>query len=319
MSHSKLEIHADALRSILQIGIPSVSFNCSGPNKKAKEILLGQVEADDKNSLKKLVSTNTKFLPTVDSEIGRARGFVNEFKKEVVTGDPTRGYGGIAPTGAPTIFTVLIKDFERFEEIFDTYAPKVAECVANIRENWEAICERGRAELGELASGARFPTVDRFLKKSELTYFIAEGFGAAEAKIYKAVSDETIDRIKVKAEESARERILAAHARPVNKLLDSLVTCIKSLDRASLDVDPDTGKKTRFRADNFRTVEKLVEEVRAKNFLNLPELETAAATAASLVSGVTAKIDTAERADKAREIETVSDALTASLAESGLL
>ena len=319
MPHSILKIQANALRSIIQIRIPSVSFNCSGPNAKAKAILLGQVDAENKDSLKKLVSTNTKFLPTVDSEIARARGFVNEFHREASSGNPEIGYHGIAKTGAPTIFTVLIKDFERFEELFDTYAPKVAQCVENIREDWEAICERGRAELGELASGARFPTVDRFLRKSELTYSIEEGFGAAEAKVFDAISSEVAGRIVKKAEESARERILSAHARPVNKLLDSLVTCIKSLDRASLEVDPVTGKKTRFRADNFRTVEKLVAEVREKNFLDLPELETAAATAASLVSGVTAKIDTSERADKAREIETVSDALTASLAESGLL
>ena len=38
------------------------------------------------------------------------------------------------------------------------------------------------------------------------------------------------------------------------------------------------GKNKRLRADKFKTVEKLVAEVRGKNLLDLPELETAAAT-----------------------------------------
>jgi len=71
--------------------------------------------------------------------------------------------------------------------------------------------------------------------------------------------------------------------------------------------------------EKFRAVEKLVAEVRCKNFLDLPELETAASTAASLVEGLdVVGLDPAERKEKAEEFTKATSAIEDKLAASGL-
>ncbi len=310
-----LEIKSSSLRSLIEIHLATPSYVITGTNPNAKKVLLDQVDPEDRAGLKKLLSANSRFLPATDTAIGTARSFVNQFKKDIVAGDPKRGYRGLAKTGRPNTYLCRVQDFDRFEEIFNAAKVSIDKCNAEIRRNWEALKERGKEEMLVFGEGVEYPTVDRFLRRSELGFDIETTI--SDSKIFDTVLAETVQRIKLKAEESAKAKVLSAHAKPVENLLDALGECVKRLAAAGTK---EGGKNKRLRADKFKTVEKLVAEVRGKNLLDLPELETAAATAASLVEGLdVVGLDPAERKDKAEEFTKVTAALEDKLAASGLV
>ena len=311
-----LEIKSSSLRSLVEIHLANPSYVITGTNPNAKKVLLDQVDPEDRAGLKKLLSANSRFLPATDTAIGTARSFVNQFKKDIVAGDPKRGYRGLAKTGRPNTYLCRVQDFDRFEEIFNAAKISIDKCNAEIRRNWEALKERGKEEMLVFGEGVEYPTVDRFLRRSELGFDIETTI--SDSKIFDTVLAETVQRIKIKAEESAKAKVLSAHAKPVESLLDALGECVKRLVAA--DSKTEDGKKTRLRPEKFRTVEKLIAEVRGKNLLDLPELETAAATAASLVEGLdVVGLDPVERKDKAEEFTKVTAALEDKLAASGLV
>lgn len=310
-----LEIKSSSLRSLIEIHLATPSYVITGTNPNAKKVLLDQVDPEDRAGLKKLLSANSRFLPATDTAIGTARSFVNQFKKDIVAGDPKRGYRGLAKTGRPNTYLCRVQDFDRFEEIFNAAKVSIDKCNAEIRRNWEALKERGKEEMLVFGEGVEYPTVDRFLRRSELGFDIETTI--SDSKIFDTVLAETVQRIKLKAEESAKSKVLSAHAKPVENLLDALGECVKRLAAAGTK---EGGKNKRLRADKFKTVEKLVAEVRGKNLLDLPELETAAATAAGLVEGLdVVGLDPAERKDKAEEFTKVTAALEDKLAASGLV
>ena len=310
-----LEIKSSSLRSLIEIHLATPSYVITGTNPNAKKVLLDQVDPEDRAGLKKLLSANSRFLPATDTAIGTARSFVNQFKKDIVAGDPKRGYRGLAKTGRPNTYLCRVQDFDRFEEIFNAAKVSIDKCNAEIRRNWEALKERGKEEMLVFGKGVEYPTVDRFLRRSELGFDIETTI--SDSKIFDTVLAETVQRIKIKAEESAKSKVLSAHAKPVENLLDALGECVKRLAAAGTK---EGGKNKRLRADKFKTVEKLVAEVRGKNLLDLPELETAAATAAGLVEGLdVVGLDPAERKDKAEEFTKVTAALEDKLAASGLV
>ena len=310
-----LEIKSSSLRSLIEIHLATPSYVITGTNPNAKKVLLDQVDPEDRAGLKKLLSANSRFLPATDTAIGTARSFVNQFKKDIVAGDPKRGYRGLAKTGRPNTYLCRVQDFDRFEEIFNAAKVSIDKCNAEIRRNWEALKERGKEEMLVFGKGVEYPTVDRFLRRSELGFDIETTI--SDSKIFDTVLAETVQRIKIKAEESTKAKVLSAHAKPVENLLDALGECVKRLAAAG---SKEGGKNKRLRADKFKTVEKLVAEVRGKNLLDLPELETAAATAAGLVEGLdVVGLDPAERKDKAEEFTKVTAALEDKLAASGLV
>ena len=58
--------------------------------------------------------------------------------------------------------------------------------------------------------GVEYPTVDRFLRRSELGFDIETTI--SDSKIFDTVLAETVQRIKIKAEESAKSKVLSAQA-----------------------------------------------------------------------------------------------------------
>ena len=310
-----LDIKTSQLRSLIEILLPPPSYIVRGSNPTARKILLDQVPEEDRAALKRLLGASTQFLPATDTAIGNARSLVNQFKKEIVGGDNKRGYRGLAPTGRPNTYLCRLQDFDRFEEIFRSYKPRIDKCNETIRQQWESLKERGKEEMLVFGEGYEYPTIDRFLRKSELAFEIETTI--TDSKIFDTILAETIQRIKAKAEQSAKDKVLAAHAKPAEALLGALGVCIERLLAAGGKTEG--GKKKRLRPEKFRAVEKLVAEVRCKNFLDLPELETAASTAASLVEGLdVVGLDPEERKEKAEEFTKVTAAIEDKLAASGL-
>ena len=298
-----LDIKTSQLRSLIEILLTPPSYIVRGSNPNAKKILLDQVPEEDRAALKRLLGASTQFLPATDTAIGNARSLVNQFKKEIVGGDNKRGYRGLAKTGRPNTYLCRLQDFDRFEEIFRSYKPRIDKCNETIRQQWESLKERGKEEMLVFGEGFEHPTIDRFLRRSELAFEIETTI--SDSKIFDTVLAETIQRIKAKAEQSAKA------------LLGALGVCIERLLAAGGKTEG--GKKKRLRPEKFRAVEKLVAEVRCKNFLDLPELETAAATAASLVEGLdVVGLDPEERKEKAEEFTKVTAAIEDKLAASGL-
>jgi len=312
---SKFEIKTSALRSLIEICIGPPSYIVRGSNPNAKKILLDQVSEEDRAGLKRLLGASTQFLPATDTAIGNARSFVNQFKKDIIAGDNKRGYRGLAKTGRPNTYLCRVQDFDRFEEIFRSYKPRIDKCNDRIRDQWESLKERGKEEMLVFGEGYEYPTIDKFLRKSELTFEVETTI--SDSKIFDTVLAETVQRIRAKAEESAKNKVLAAHAKPAEALLSALGVCIERLLAAGGKTE--SGQNKRLRPEKFRAVEKLVAEVRCKNFLDLPELETAASTAASLVEGLdVVGLDPAERKEKAEEFTKVTSAIEDKLAASGL-
>ena len=310
-----LEIKSSSLRSLIEICLGTPSYVICGTNANAKKVLLDQVSPEERAGLKRLLGASTRFLPATDTAIGNARSFVNQFKKDIIAGDNKRGYRGLAKTGRPNTYLCRVQDFDRFEEIFRSYKPRIDKCNDQIRDQWESLKERGKEEMLVFGEGYEYPTIDKFLRKSELTFEIETTI--SNSKIFDTVLAETVQRIKAKAEESAKNKVLAAHAKPAEALLSALGVCITRL--ISADGKTKDGKKRRLRPEKFRAVEKLVAEVRCKNFLDLPELETAASTAASLVEGLdVVGLDPAERKEKAEEFTKATSAIEDKLAASGL-
>ena len=132
-----LEIKSSSLRSLIEIHLATPSYVITGTNPNAKKVLLDQVDPEDRAGLKKLLSANSRFLPATDTAIGTARSFVNQFKKDIVAGDPKRGYRGLAKTGRPNTYLCRVQDFDRFEEIFNAAKVSIDKCNAEIRRNWE--------------------------------------------------------------------------------------------------------------------------------------------------------------------------------------
>ena len=310
-----LKIETSSIRSLIEICIGPPSYIVRGSNPNAKKILLDQVSEEDRAGLKRLLGASTQFLPATDTAIGNARSFVNQFKKDIIAGDNKRGYRGLAKTGRPNTYLCRVQDFDRFEEIFRSYKPRIDKCNDRIRQQWESLKEQGKEEMLVFGEGYEYPTIDKFLRKSELTFEVETTI--SDSKIFDTMLAETVQRIKAKAEESAKNKVLAAHAKPAEALLGALGVCIERLLAAGGKTEGGTNK--RLRPEKFRAVEKLVAEVRCKNFLDLPELETAAATAASLVEGLdVVGLDPVERKDKAEEFTKVTSALKDKLAASGL-
>ena len=312
---SKFEIKTSALRSLIEICIGPPSYIVRGSNPNAKKILLDQVSEEDRAGLKRLLGASTQFLPATDTAIGNARSFVNQFKKDIVAGDNKRCFRGLAKTGRPNTYLCRVQDFDRFEEIFRSYKPRIDKCNDRIRDQWESLKERGKEEMLVFGEGYEYPTIDKFLRKSELTFEVETTI--SDSKIFDTVLAETVQRIRAKADESAKSKVLAAHAKPAEALLGALGVCIERLLAAGGKTEG--GQNKRLRPEKFRAVEKLVAEVRCKNFLDLPELETAASTAASLVEGLdVVGLDPAERKEKAEEFTKVTSAIEDKLAASGL-
>ena len=310
------KLKTDSLNSLIEVYIMKPSYIVSASNKSAKALLLEQVPAEDRPALKRVLSSNSRFLPSVDSPIGQARSVVNAFLKDMVAGDNKRGYRGFAKVGRPNTYIGRLQDFDRFEELLNAAKSQVEKYNLKIRESWDELKARGKEEMMVFNGGVEFPTVDRFLRKSTLDFEVSTNL--SEAKIFDTAIAEVVRRVKAKAEKSERDRVLSAHAKPVEQLLDALGECIQRLHQSNGKTE--SGKSRRLRADKFNTVAKIVEEVRGKNFLNLPELETAAATAASLVDGLdVVGLDPAERKDKAEEFSKVTDSLKSRLAASGLV
>ena len=311
-----LKIETSSIRSLIEVHLQTPSYVITGSNPNAKKVLLDQVAPEERAGLKKLLSGNSRFLPATDTAIGTARSFVNQFKKDIVAGDPKRGYRGLSYTGRPNLYLCRVQDFDRFEAIFNAAKLSIDKCNAEIRRNWDTLKERGKEDLLVFGEGVEYPTIDKFLRRSELGFDIETTI--SDSKIFDTVLAETVQRIKAKAEESAKNKVLSAHAKPVEELLGALGVCVQRLLAAGGKTEGGTNK--RLRADKFKAVEKLVAEVRCKNFLDLPELETAAATAASLVEGLdVVGLDPAERKDKAEEFTKVTSAIEDKLTASGLV
>jgi len=119
------------------------------------------------------------------------------------------------------------------------------------------------------------------------------------------------------AEKATERKMMEAHGRPVESLLDAVSSCIERLEAANGKTA--NGKKTRLRPEKFEGLKDLVADVKARNFLNLPELETAANTVASMVDGLdVVDLDPAERKETAKEWNETYENLSDRMAAAGL-
>jgi len=310
-----MKFTADALNSVVEVSLRSPSLTVTASNKAMVKELLKHVPAHKRKEMKKRLHASSRFVPLAGTVLGELRSEVNAFKSAAVKKNLDRGYKGISKLGKVNGYIVRLENFEHFESIVRSHTPRIESLVERIKDEWDDLKERGAEDMDVYSEGFTFPSLKKFLKRSEFG-FTVESTLKNDAWINTALS-ETATRVRAMAEKSTERKLLEAHYRPVEIMLNGVAECIERLERA--DGKNASGKKARLRADKFNALKELVSEVRTKNFLDLPELEVAANTVASLVEGLdVVDLDPAERKEKAKTFTKVHEVLEDRMAAAGL-
>lgn len=306
---------ADEINSIFQIVINPSRIVTTGKNDDAKKAILDAAPPEDRDELAKIFNSSGRFLPTANTCLGELRSLNNAMIKEMVSADDGRNYDGLEKTGRAKTYIGQLKDYDRALEIFDTYSPQIGACVSKIRSEWESLKEQGRLEMKQYGDGFEFPEVEDFLANSDASFEIDTVI--TDQKILNSALAEQAARLNARHKADKDRQIREIAGRQIKLILDQFKACEQRLREAGTVVD---GKRKRLKKNNFENTLDAAANAKKKNFANIPEVEVAAATAASIIKDVDNLPDNpAERADMADEINKAHTALSSKMAAAGLL
>tara|TARA_B100000131_G_scaffold142894_1_gene139024 strand:+ start:885 stop:1826 length:942 start_codon:yes stop_codon:yes gene_type:complete len=300
------------LNSVVEISLRVPNVTVSKKNDAMVKELLKHVPIHKRDEIKKLIHASSKFVPTAGTAIGDLRNLSAEFKRHATKKDLDKGYRGLSKIGRANGYIVKLDSFEHFESVVRSFEPRFERAVKRISDEWEILKDRGADALDVYGRGFKFPSLKKFMKRTEFGFDV-ESTLSDSAWVDTALA-ETASRIRRMAEKATERKMMEAHGRPVETLLDAVSGCIERLEAANGKTA--SGKKTRLRPEKFDGLKELVADVKARNFLNLPELETAANTVAGMVEGLdVVDLDPAERKETAKKwtetYENLSDRMSA--------
>jgi len=306
---------APDLNSIFQIVISPSRIVTTGKNESAKEAILAAAPLEDRAELAKIFNSSGRFLPTAGTCLSELRSLNTAMVKEMVSADEDRNYDGLEKTGRAKTYIGQLKDYDRALEIFDAYSPQIAAAQAKIRSEWEALKEQGRLEMKQYGKDFQFKEVDEFLANAD-AYFDIDTV-ITDQKILNSALAEQAARLNARHKADKDRQIREIAGRQIKLILDQFKACEQRLREAGTVVD---GKRKRLKKNNFENTLDAAANAKKKNFANIPEVEVAAATAASIIKDVDNLPDNpAERADMADEIHKAHTALSSKMAAAGLL
>jgi hypothetical protein len=269
--------------SVLHKGATAKLVNANGTKKKAARVHATIVERKG-------------------SAVGRAAALVNTTQAAI------RKHALPCPTIEGASY-VQAKDVDAVQQIFDDAVAKLVTIRQDIVAEWPSLVAAARLDLGQLAYEVEWPTAEEFAARFTLSLTWLGQPAPIAGTLLESVTAETAARVRASSEQAVRNDLLAAHGHPVRELVATLA---ESVDQVRNGL--------RIRQERFDKIRTAADDIAAKNWLALPELDKLVESLRESVEGVTdaSSLTKGQRADAADKIAEAHRKAEQTLADLGL-
>jgi len=204
---------------------------------------------------------------------------------------------------------VQAKDVDAVQAVFDDAIAKLHDIRQDIVAEWPSLVAAARLTLGPLAFEVEWPTAEEFANRFTLTLTWLNQPAPIAGTLLESVTSETAARVRASSEQAVRRDLLEAHGHPIRELVTALAESVKQVR---------DGK--RIRQERFDNIREAADDIAAKNWLALPELDALVESLRESVADVSdaASLSKGQRADAADRIATAHRKAEETLASLGL-
>jgi len=153
-------------------------------------------------------------------------------------------------------------DADDIQAEFDTRRDAIDGLLAEIRRDYDSYVSEALKHINGFRSEVEWPTVDEFIGGYKFDLKWLGQPQSIEGTVLAKVSSETAARVRASSEQSVNQMLLEAHGGCISAAIAEMGEAITALTKGQ-----------RLRQERFDRLESCAEELRNKNWLNLPELD----------------------------------------------
>lgn len=204
---------------------------------------------------------------------------------------------------------VQARDVARIQVIFDDSTAKLLSIRRDIVAEWPSLIAAARNNLGDLAAEIDWPEAEDFADRFTVSLQWLGTPAPIAGTVLAGVSSEVAARVRASSERAISDDLLAAHGAPVRELIAALAESVGQVRNGQ-----------RIRQERFDNIRAAADDIAAKNWLALPELDNLVAALRESVERVTdaASLTSAERSVAADRIAAAQRVAESTLAGLGL-
>jgi hypothetical protein len=259
-----MQANLTQINSLVLVKLSSTAPSTSTLHKSATAKL-----AEDNGASKKSARVRATIIERKGSAVGRAAALVSSTQNAI------RKFA-LPCTAIEGASYVQAKDIDSVQQIFDDAIAKLAIIRTDIVAEWPALVAAARNDLGQLAWDVEWPTADEFADKFTISLTWLGQPAPISGTPLETVTAETAARVRASSEQAVRADLLAAHGYPVRDLIVNLAESVEQVRN---------GK--RIRQERFDNIRAAADDIAAKNWLALPELDKLVASLRESVEEVT--------------------------------
>ena len=191
---------------------------------------------------------------------------------------------------------VQARHVDNVQQIVDDATAALVDIRRDIVAEWPQLVESAAANLGDLAAGVEWPDPVEFAARFTLSLTWLGQPAPIAGTALEAVTAETAARVRASSEAAVRRDLLEAHGHPVRALVKELAETVDQIQHGQ-----------RLRSERFDRIRSAADDLAAKNWLQLPELDALVETLRQSVADVTDAASLTD-GDRARTAAAVADA-----------
>jgi hypothetical protein len=259
-----MQTNLNQINSLVLVKLSSTAPSTSVLHKSATAKLVNA-----NGITKKAARVHATIVERKGSAVGRAASLVTSTQAAI------RKYALPCPSIEGASY-VQAKDVDSVQQIFDDAVAKLVTIRQDIVAEWPHLVAAARLTLGPLAYEVEWPTAEEFANRFTISLTWLGQPAPIAGTLLESVTAETAARVRASSEQAVRSDLLAAHGYPVRDLIANLA---ESVDQVR------NGK--RIRQERFDNIRAAADDIAAKNWLALPELDKLVASLRESVEDVT--------------------------------
>ena len=146
---------------------------------------------------------------------------------------------------------------------FDTRRDKIDALLNEVYTNYDHYVAEGQKHINGFRDEVQWPTADEFINGYKFDLKWLGQPQSIENSVLSAVSNETAARVRANSQQAVSQMLLEAHGETIENAINEMGKTIRALTEGS-----------RLHASRFTHLESCVDDLRKKNWLNLPELDS---------------------------------------------
>jgi len=190
---------------------------------------------------------------------------------------------------------------------FDKRKDQIDGLLREVHENYQSYVNEGHKHISGFRDEVQWPTADEFVNgyKFELKWLGQPQ--SIENSVLSAVSSETAARVRASSEQAVSQMLLEAHGGTIEAAIREMGDTIEALTKGS-----------RLRQERFDRLETCMDDLRNKNWLNLPELDSIIDALKPCIVGADTLPENHQRRDHAKKLAEAKRTAEKTLTDLGL-